>query len=463
MNHEQFKTTYIGTFLNWDKVAGDQCVDVAKAYIELVQGKRWYATGSVPVADGGAINVFENYPNSMVYADDYELITNNPNDLNQFPVQGDIIIWGEYPGLTGYDGHIAVVDSANGSSFVSIDQKWGQPLSVRLVNHNYNGVLGWLRVKQTNSNSNQPIINNNNMSQQTFEYVKQGISDVFMDTKYNVIPDAQPIGGDGLGWGVERSKIHANIEDGGQDPATAVRMLMDSYLGYFNQSNAEINDLANKKGVAEAIILNQNNSIDGFKNQITNLQSSLESFKNANQSLQVQVDGLNTDKLNLQQEISNLNDKIKTLQDQVELLQKNPNVTEKTVYQTDEATKKENEDLKNQIKELQSQLTTQPTSPSEKFSFNKFFIGVSKTIREKHLIAYLTYALTFIGIELVNYLVIKSPEVGYLATAVLIPILKKEQAKVTPELDPNVTAKIDEKINNNITKVEAKLPGNTQL
>ena len=63
-------------------------------------------------------------------------------------MQGDIIIWGDYE-LTGPEGHIAVVDSASKNGFSSIDQNWNASngLHTQIVNHNYRGILGWLRLR----------------------------------------------------------------------------------------------------------------------------------------------------------------------------------------------------------------------------------------------------------------------------------------------------------------------------
>jgi hypothetical protein len=446
MTPQQFIDSQIGKQIDYDGAFGFQCVDWARYYI----ANYWQKPQSGLVV--GAKDFFEQFP--LGTGDWAERITNDVNDPNCIPLPGDMVVFGG----TSFNqyGHVSICYSANSNDFVSADQNWaGHQEAVKLITHTYNAsggfgsVLGWIRPKD-NSNNNQTI-NNNNMSQQTYEYVKQGISDVFMDTKYNVIPDAQPIGGDGLGWGAERTKIHANIDQGGQDPATAVRMLMDGYLNYHLLMMDQIRISANEKDVVDATVLNQNGTITGLNNQISTLTTEKS-------DLQTELDTANKTS---KQEEDNLNNQIKELKDQIELLQKNLNVTEKIVYQTDEATKKENADLRVENIDLKNQIMV--LKSDKIFSFNQFFIGISrninKTINEKKLVAYLTYALTFIAIELINYFVVKSPALGYIATAVLIPILKKEQAKVTPELDPNITTQIDE----NITKVEAKLPGNTQL
>lgn len=148
MTHEEYKQKYLGRSFDYDAVAGAQCADVAKSYVAEVHGKRWRAFGGYPNPNGGVINAFLNYPNCFIYPEDYDLIENNPNDINQIPKKGDIVIWGDYE-LTGPEGHIAIVDSASTQGFTSIDQNWndGRGLQTKLVTHNYRGILGWLRVK----------------------------------------------------------------------------------------------------------------------------------------------------------------------------------------------------------------------------------------------------------------------------------------------------------------------------
>ena len=78
----------------------------------------------------------------------YDFITNNPNDYNQVPNRGDVIVWnGGLAGSGGF-GHIAIFDRvASPGVFVSFDQNWGGR-QAHFVTHNWNNVIGWFRPKQ---------------------------------------------------------------------------------------------------------------------------------------------------------------------------------------------------------------------------------------------------------------------------------------------------------------------------
>lgn len=82
----------------------------------------------------------------------FDIIRNAPDN---YPEPGDLVVWGMGVGVAG---HVAIAVSANTNSFQSFDQNWdtanyhdgqGNPIC-RLVNHNYNYVIGWLRPKSTN-------------------------------------------------------------------------------------------------------------------------------------------------------------------------------------------------------------------------------------------------------------------------------------------------------------------------
>lgn len=113
-----------------------QCVQLVCYYVNMVCGKDviwddaagWYEDGRL--------------------SDEYDRIANNPNDPNQVPQRGDIIVWNKSLPGSGGAGHIAVVLSCNPGSavFVSLDQNWGGK-TPHQVTHNWSYVEGWLRPK----------------------------------------------------------------------------------------------------------------------------------------------------------------------------------------------------------------------------------------------------------------------------------------------------------------------------
>ena len=134
MTFDEFVNTYKGSHIDYDGVAGYQCVDLIKYYLR---------------------DVFDIYAGAWGNAKDYWNITNRanvseyfynvPNTPDLVVERGDIVVWGAMPG-NPY-GHVAIglgLGDVNG--FQSLDQNWGTNY-VRQIGHNFNGVLGVLRLK----------------------------------------------------------------------------------------------------------------------------------------------------------------------------------------------------------------------------------------------------------------------------------------------------------------------------
>ena len=90
----------------------------------------------------------------------YQIFTNPNSDTSQYwnmivntltgiPQIGDLVIWGT---IVGPAGHVAIFKEGDTLSFRSEDQNWAGLQKAKLINHTYNGVLGWLHPK-VNSNS----------------------------------------------------------------------------------------------------------------------------------------------------------------------------------------------------------------------------------------------------------------------------------------------------------------------
>jgi hypothetical protein len=132
MTAEKWINAVVGKYVDYDGVYGAQCVDLIKKYFVEVIG--------IPAIRNNAKDYWTNYPTAH-----FTRITNTPSFL---PKRGDIMIWGT---AVGQYGHIAIIDTANLNTFVSLDQNW--PFSngttpAKRITHNYNGVLGVLRPKK---------------------------------------------------------------------------------------------------------------------------------------------------------------------------------------------------------------------------------------------------------------------------------------------------------------------------
>jgi len=132
MTAEQFIKKYVGKKVDADGAYGYQCVDLVKKYFPEVLG--------TPAIRNNAVDYWTNYPTKY--------LTRITNTASFLPKRGDIMVWGT---KVGKYGHIAIVDTANLNTFVSLDQNW--PYSngttpAKKITHNYSGVLGVLRPKK---------------------------------------------------------------------------------------------------------------------------------------------------------------------------------------------------------------------------------------------------------------------------------------------------------------------------
>ena len=132
MSFDDFIKLYTGIPCDFDGSYGTQCMDLAHFYKYIVLGIHDKTTLSAPTA----AQVWGlNYPTL------FDKITNAPTN---FPLRGDIIIWGT---AVGSAGHIAICTKADKDNFESFDANWPVGSNPHLQAHNYNGVLGWFRFK----------------------------------------------------------------------------------------------------------------------------------------------------------------------------------------------------------------------------------------------------------------------------------------------------------------------------
>lgn len=124
---------------------------------EYLRGQCVQATCFFVVGNGKPIIWADAYKwwSSGQYPESYDRIPNSPSAV---PQPGDIIIWSPFLSGSGGAGHIAVcLQPLPGTgTFISVDQNWGGNKTVHKVTHNYNYVVGWLRIKGA-SPAPQPI------------------------------------------------------------------------------------------------------------------------------------------------------------------------------------------------------------------------------------------------------------------------------------------------------------------
>ena len=131
MFFEDFIKQWDGKTSDFDGKYSGQCVDLYRFYCQDVLG--------IPQSPSvvGAADIWNNF-----LKDYFDAIKNAPEN---FPLNGDVIIWNKNAG-GGY-GHVGMVFSATANAFKSFDQHWRLDNKSHIESHDYKNVLGWLRPK----------------------------------------------------------------------------------------------------------------------------------------------------------------------------------------------------------------------------------------------------------------------------------------------------------------------------
>lgn len=137
MTFEDFFTLFNGTFVDNDGAYGDQCVDLAQFYNRAI--------GNTKPFWGNAKDI---YQQSGTY---YVQVPNTPQGV---PIKGDIVVWSG--AFNGGPGHVAIATGIGDvKTFESFDQNFPTGYRCQKVTHSYSYVMGWLRMKNTPSTTNE--------------------------------------------------------------------------------------------------------------------------------------------------------------------------------------------------------------------------------------------------------------------------------------------------------------------
>jgi hypothetical protein len=132
MTLAEFIATHNGKYLDYDGLYGAQCVDLIDYYCRDVLG--------IPIVWANAIDW---YGQDATFE---QWIPNVWGDQSNFPLPGDIIVWGKDAVVgTGVFGHIGICVTATGVAFRSFDQNWPPGSPCHSQPHSYHGVIGWGR------------------------------------------------------------------------------------------------------------------------------------------------------------------------------------------------------------------------------------------------------------------------------------------------------------------------------
>lgn len=140
MDFDTFIIRSLNHGVDYDGVAGVQCVDLIMNYLDKV-----FDLKGVIYAD--AHHYYNNFNNYPVLTKNFTRIKNTPEFI---PQRGDICIFNKSPSMPF--GHICIATGkGNLNIFQSYDQNFGRK-ECYIVTHNYNGFLGVLRYKGNKNN-----------------------------------------------------------------------------------------------------------------------------------------------------------------------------------------------------------------------------------------------------------------------------------------------------------------------
>lgn len=133
MTLQQFIATWSGKFIPSRGGITGQCVSMVQ---------KWAEDNGVTGTPVFPVAAAKDMPGTR--KDFFDWIPNTPTGV---PQAGDIVVWGNQ---VGQYGHTAIFIDGNAQSFRSFDQNWPVGTAAHIQQHNYNGVLGWLRFKKPN-------------------------------------------------------------------------------------------------------------------------------------------------------------------------------------------------------------------------------------------------------------------------------------------------------------------------
>lgn len=136
---DEFLKTIPGHYIDTDLMHRYQCKDVPDYYGMVLFAKPLFHT----LGAGNAEHVLD-----LANPDYWRIIRNNPNDPDQIPVRGDVIVW---DGIRDNPyGHVALVESADQDGVWVLEQDGGLQVAVQRSRWGWDipttgPVLGWLR------------------------------------------------------------------------------------------------------------------------------------------------------------------------------------------------------------------------------------------------------------------------------------------------------------------------------
>lgn len=137
----------VGQYLDFDGRYGTQCVDFFNYYYQYVTGLNPYSQG---LGVEGAKDLANCRPSGLTW------IANDPNNLNQLPENGDIIIMDGRWGFGGGYGHVGVSDGTDSNTVRMVDETPSNPVQART--YSWRNVVGWFVPTTFNNKGDRDMI-----------------------------------------------------------------------------------------------------------------------------------------------------------------------------------------------------------------------------------------------------------------------------------------------------------------
>ena len=132
LNFDNFCRAYLGEAIDYDGVAGKQCVDLIKLYLK-------HCFGILAGSWGNAHAYYDYYNIRPELKANFVRIKNSPKFV---PMKGDICVWSKNMNKFG---HIAIATGEGDTkTFKSLDMNWGGE-NAKYICHDYDYFLGVLR------------------------------------------------------------------------------------------------------------------------------------------------------------------------------------------------------------------------------------------------------------------------------------------------------------------------------
>lgn len=135
MTFDEFIGKWKGKTIDFDGIYPNMCMDLMHFYVYECLG----LTDKTLLASPSASQVYTDF--KPEWGKFFEKIDNTPSGV---PARGDILFFGTQ---IGPYGHVCIFYDGDANNFRSFDANWPVGTLPHLQNHDYNGVLGWLRFK----------------------------------------------------------------------------------------------------------------------------------------------------------------------------------------------------------------------------------------------------------------------------------------------------------------------------